>query len=49
VAELVTRFYPKVPLRKPLEALENLVDNAAITRETGWEPKFRLHELRVAG
>ena len=41
VDEIVARYYPGVP-RRGQESLENLVDVAAITRDTGWVPRSRL-------
>jgi nucleoside-diphosphate-sugar epimerase len=38
IPELVARFYPDVPLKRPVEELEGLCDNSGITDETGWEP-----------
>ncbi len=36
--KLIEKFYQAVPLRKPIEALDSLVDITQITEETGWEP-----------
>lgn len=44
VREIAARYFPDVSVRQPLEQLDNLVDNAEITRACGWTPKFRLHE-----
>jgi nucleoside-diphosphate-sugar epimerase len=41
VAELIRRFYSHVPLRRPIEAIESLVDLSAITEALGWVPKHR--------
>jgi nucleoside-diphosphate-sugar epimerase len=38
LAELVTQHYPHVPLRRPLERLESLVDISALTHDLGWAP-----------
>lgn len=44
IAELIRRFYGNVPLRQPVETLTSLVDIRRITEETGWAPKYDLHE-----
>jgi len=38
VAEVIRQYYANVPLRKPLEEIDFLVDISAIERETGWTP-----------
>lgn len=38
-ADIVRRWYPDAPLRRPLEALEALVDLSAISAELGWRPE----------
>jgi hypothetical protein len=40
-AALIREFYPGVPLRRPLEQIEALVDISAITEALGWLPKHR--------
>jgi nucleoside-diphosphate-sugar epimerase len=40
-AALIREFYPDVPLRRPLEQIESLVDISAITAALGWLPKHR--------
>jgi nucleoside-diphosphate-sugar epimerase len=40
VAELVRDYYPTVPLRRPIEQVESLVDTSDIERETGWTPRI---------
>jgi nucleoside-diphosphate-sugar epimerase len=40
-AALIREFYPDVPLRRPLEEIEALVDISAITEALGWFPKHR--------
>lgn len=37
--EVVRRFYPGVPLRRPLAELDSLVDVSELTRDTGWRPQ----------
>ncbi len=37
--ELVRRFYPGVPLRRPVEALDSLIDRTDLVRELGFEPR----------
>jgi hypothetical protein len=38
VPELIREFYPNVPLRRPIDEIESLVDTSEIERETGWKP-----------
>lgn len=40
LAELVARFYPNVPLRRPLEGMRGLVDTSVLEQETGWAPTY---------
>jgi nucleoside-diphosphate-sugar epimerase len=40
VADLVAKFYPNVPLRRPLEGMKGLVDTSALEQETGWSPTY---------
>lgn len=37
-ANLIREYYPGVPLRRPLEKIESLVDISRIQDETGWSP-----------
>jgi nucleoside-diphosphate-sugar epimerase len=37
-ADLVREYYPGIPLRRPLEEIESLVDISRIQNETGWAP-----------
>jgi nucleoside-diphosphate-sugar epimerase len=37
-ADLIREYYPGVPLRRPLEEIESLVDISRIQDETGWSP-----------
>jgi nucleoside-diphosphate-sugar epimerase len=37
-ADLIREYYPGVPLRRPLEEIESLVDISRIQNETGWSP-----------
>jgi nucleoside-diphosphate-sugar epimerase len=37
-ADLIREYYPGVPLRRPLEKIESLVDISRIQDETGWSP-----------
>jgi nucleoside-diphosphate-sugar epimerase len=39
-ADVIRQHYPEVPLRKPLEQIDSLVDLSAIERDTGWTPRF---------
>jgi len=41
-ADVIREFYPDTPLRQPLEAIDELIDVSAITRETGWRPTRRI-------
>jgi nucleoside-diphosphate-sugar epimerase len=41
VPELIREFYPTVPLRRPIEQIDALVDLSAITAALGWTPKHR--------
>jgi UDP-glucose 4-epimerase len=38
VPALIRAYYPNVPLRRPIDAIESLVDTSDIERETGWKP-----------
>jgi nucleoside-diphosphate-sugar epimerase len=38
--EIIREFYPNVPLTKPVDEIDFLVDIAAIERDTGWSPKI---------
>jgi nucleoside-diphosphate-sugar epimerase len=40
--EVIDRYYRDVPLRKPIEQLDSLVDPSAITRVTGWSPRDKM-------
>jgi nucleoside-diphosphate-sugar epimerase len=40
-AQLIREFYPQVPLRRPIEQIDALVDVSAITKELGWAPSER--------
>jgi nucleoside-diphosphate-sugar epimerase len=40
VAELIRRWYPTSPLRRPLEQIDRLVDIEPIHRDTGWRPRL---------
>jgi nucleoside-diphosphate-sugar epimerase len=37
-ADLIREYYPGVPLRRPLEEIDSLVDISRIQNETGWSP-----------
>jgi nucleoside-diphosphate-sugar epimerase len=47
--ELIARFYPSAPLKKPLEQIETLIDIGALERDFGWKPKDRLSVEFVEG
>jgi nucleoside-diphosphate-sugar epimerase len=38
-AETIRRFYPKVPLKRPIDDLDSLVDLRALRDEAGWSPQ----------
>ena len=38
-AEVIRQHFPDVPLRKPLEDIDSLVDLSALERDTGWSPR----------
>jgi nucleoside-diphosphate-sugar epimerase len=40
VADVIRQYYSDVPLRKPIEQIEGLIDISKIEKETGWRPKF---------
>lgn len=37
-ADVIRAYYPNVPLRRPIEQIDCLVDTADIERDTGWVP-----------
>jgi nucleoside-diphosphate-sugar epimerase len=39
VRDAIARHYPSVPLRKPIEQIDSLIDISRITAETGWVPQ----------
>lgn len=41
VPELIREFYPSVPLRRPIEQIEALVDLSALEAALGWAPRHR--------
>jgi len=46
--EVIREHYPNVPLRRPIEQIESLVDISRIQAETGWTPKYNiLYDPRV--
>ena len=42
VRPAVERYYPGIPLRRPIEEIESLIDNSKVCLETGWSPKDTL-------
>jgi len=40
VPDLLREFYAQVPLRKPADHMDSLVDLSEIERDTGWTPAF---------
>jgi nucleoside-diphosphate-sugar epimerase len=39
--ELIPEYYANVPLRKPPEQIDQLVDISAIERDIGWTPRYQ--------
>ncbi len=39
VAVAIERYYPGVPLTKPIDQIDSLIDVSAFTRATGWIPR----------
>lgn len=39
LAQVIERFYPNVPLRRPLTELDGLIDIRSITEKYGWKPR----------
>lgn len=44
-AELLKRFYPNVPVKKPLGEFETLLSNEKLKRLLGWQQQYRWREL----
>lgn len=40
--ELIARFYPNVPLLRPRDQIDDLVDLGALERDVGWKPRARI-------
>jgi nucleoside-diphosphate-sugar epimerase len=40
VADVIREHYAGIPLKRPLDQIESLVDLSTITHETGWSPQF---------
>jgi len=38
IPQIIRTYFPNVPLRKPIEQIDAMVDVSRITRETGWAP-----------
>jgi hypothetical protein len=43
-AELLKRFYPNVPVKKPLGEFETLLSNEKLKRLLGWQQQYRWRE-----
>jgi hypothetical protein len=43
-AELLKRFYPDVPVKKPLGEFETLLSNEKLKRLLGWQQQYRWRE-----
>jgi len=41
VPDLIREFYPSVPLRRPIEEIDALVDLSALKESLGWAPRHR--------
>jgi len=41
VPDLIREFYPNVPLRRPIEEIDTLVDLSALRDTLGWAPRHR--------
>jgi nucleoside-diphosphate-sugar epimerase len=39
VPQLIERYFPDVPLKRPRETIESFIDNSKIQEETGWSPQ----------
>jgi len=48
-ANLIRKFYQTVPLRRPLQKIETLIDISQIERETGWSPARSLRTSEKTG
>jgi len=42
IADMISEYYPGVPLRRPLDEMDSLIDISRITAETGWTPTDRV-------
>jgi nucleoside-diphosphate-sugar epimerase len=45
-AAVIREHYPDIPLRRPLDQIDSLVDISTIERETGWSPQISFPPLR---
>ena len=48
-ARMVREFYPEVPLKRPLEELDTLIDLTAVQAALGWSPRQRIRAEIVDG
>jgi UDP-glucose 4-epimerase len=39
VPAVIAKYYPHVPLKRPIDQIDSLVDNSDLTRATGWRPR----------
>jgi len=39
VIEAIEKYYSGIPLRKPIEQIDSLIDNSAITEQVAWQPE----------
>ncbi len=49
VAELIEEIYPDVPLRRPAEEMDSLVDVSRLEADTGWRPSAAVKEQAGSG
>ncbi len=42
-SQLISDFYPEVPLRQPAAEIDSLIDISALERDLNWSPRERMH------
>ncbi len=42
IPRMVSEFYPEVPLKRPLNELDSLIDLSAVREAVGWQPRDRV-------
>ena len=45
VPDLIRELYPQVPLRKPIDEIEHLVDLSALEQDLHWSPQVPIHAV----